>query len=60
MRRKRKPGECITENRRVLRIGGAWYLNIPPEFVEAHRIKHGEKVPVTADHILKAIPHSEV
>jgi len=58
-RRKRKNGEFITENRRVLKIGGAWYLNLPPEFVEQHRLKTGDKVPITCDHLLKVIPHSE-
>jgi hypothetical protein len=60
MRKKRKRGEPITENRRILHIGNAWYLNVPPEFVEAHGLKHRDKVPITCNHLLKVIPHSEV
>ena len=53
---KREP---ITENRRVIRIGRSFYLNLPPEFVAWNDIKPGDKVPVTCDHLLKVIPHSE-
>lgn len=59
LRRKLKVGGYITENRWVMRIGGAYYLNLPPEFVELHRIKPGDKVPITASYLLKVIPHSE-
>lgn len=59
MTRKHKLSEPITENRRVLRIGSAYYLNLPPEFVRAHGIRAGQKVPITADHLLKVIPESE-
>ncbi|MFC1968544.1 hypothetical protein ACFLVX_04060 [Chloroflexota bacterium] len=51
--------EPITENRRVIRIGSSFYLNLPPEFVERNGIKAGTKVPVTCDHLLKVIPHAE-
>jgi hypothetical protein len=60
MRKKQKPNEPITENRRVIKLGSSYYLNLPPEFVRDNRIKPGTKVPVTCDHILKVIPHSEV
>lgn len=59
MARKRRAGEYITENRRVICIAGSYYLNLPKEFVEDNNIKAGTKVPITADHILKVIPHSE-
>lgn len=58
-RKRRLNGEYITENRRIVRIGRAWYLNLPPEFIAEHGLKNGDKVPITADHILKVIPHSE-
>ena len=58
-RRRRSRGEPITENRRVIKIGSSYYLNLPPEFVERNRIKAGTKVPVTCDHLLKVIPHAE-
>ncbi len=60
MRKKREVNEPITENRRVIKIGSAYYLNLPPEFVESNRIRPGQMVPVTANHILKVVPHSEV
>lgn len=56
---QRKLGEPITGNRRVIKIGGAYYLNLPSEFVESNSIRPGQKVPVTADHILKVIPMPE-
>jgi len=57
--KRHNPGEPITENRRVLKIGKSFYLNLPPEFVELHHIQPGQKIPITADHLLKVIPHSE-
>lgn len=59
MRRKIKKGEPITENRRVVRIGHSFYLNLPPEFVIANNIEPGDKVPITCDHLLKVIPNTE-
>ncbi len=56
---KHKVNDPITENRRVICINGSYYLNLPREFVDAHNIKPGQKVPITADHLLKVIPHSE-
>lgn len=56
---KRNLGEPITENRRVVKIGASFYLNLPPEFVRANDIRPGQKVPVTANHLLKVIPHPE-
>lgn len=58
-RRRRSRSEPITENRRVIKIGSSYYLNLPPEFVEQNKIKAGTKVPVTCDHLLKVIPHAE-
>jgi len=59
MKNHRKPGEPITENRRVIKISGAYYLNLPREFVESNGIQTGQKVPVVANHILKVIPMPE-
>lgn len=59
MRKKKLQGEPITENRRVLRIGRSYYLNLPPEFVTRNNIKPGQKVPITCDHLLKVVPHAE-
>ena len=55
---KRRTGrEPITENRRVIKIGNSFYLNLPPEFVILNNIKPGDKVPITCNHMLKVIPH---
>jgi len=39
MRKRIKESEPITENRRVIRIGNSFYLNLPPEFVIRNKIK---------------------
>ena len=56
-KRNAKQGKPITENRRVIRLGSSYYLNLPPppEFVKATNIEPGTKVPITCAHILKAI-----
>jgi len=56
---KRKPGEPITENRKIISICGSYYLNLPREFVEGNGIKPGQKVAITAHNdVLKVITHS--
>ena len=59
MGKRRMGSEPITENRRVIKIGNSFYLNLPPEFVTRNNIKPGDKVPITCDHLLKVIPHAE-
>lgn len=59
-KRKITRDEPITENRRVIKLGGSYYLNLPPEFVAENKIKPGMRVPVTCDHLLKVIPHPEI
>jgi len=49
----------ITENRRLLKIGNSWYLNVPPEFVERNNLKNGDMVPVICNRNLKALPDWE-
>ena len=58
-RTKFKPGDVIAEVRRVIKIGKSHYISIPPEFVKAHNIKGGDKLPIAADHIMKIIPMPE-
>lgn len=41
-------------------MGRAYYLNLPPEFVELNRIRPGQMVPIIADHILKVVPMPEL
>lgn len=59
MRKRKVTGEPITENRRVIKIGNSFYLNLPPEFVNRNNIEPGDKVPVTCNHLLKVIPHAK-
>jgi antitoxin component of MazEF toxin-antitoxin module len=59
MKKRRGTNEPITENRSILKIGNSFYLCLPPEFVRAHGIRPGDKVPVTCNHLLKVIPNSE-
>lgn len=58
-RKKFKPGDVIAEVRRVIKIGRSHYISIPPEFLKAHNIKQGDKIPIAADHIMKIIPMPE-
>ena len=58
-RKKFKPGDVIAEVRRVIKIGRSHYISIPPEFLEAHNIKQGDKIPIAANHIMKIIPMAE-
>ena len=58
-RKKFAPGDVIGETRRVLKIGNSHYISLPPEFVEAHRIREGDKLAIAANHIMKIIPMPE-
>ena len=58
-RKKYKPGDVVAETRRVIKIGKSHYISLPPEFVEAHNIKGGDKLPIAANHIMKIIPMPE-
>lgn len=58
-RKKFGPGDIIGETRRVLRIGRSHYISLPPEFVEAHHIREGDKLVIAANHIMKIIPMPE-
>jgi hypothetical protein len=59
MRKRKVMDEPITENRRVIKIGNSFYLNLPPEFVSRNNIQPGDKVPITGNHLLKVIPNAE-
>jgi hypothetical protein len=59
MKKTMMKGDPITENRRVIKIGSSFYLNLPQEFVIRNNIKPGQMVPVTCDHLLKVVPHPE-
>jgi len=59
MRKKNLRDEPITENRRVIKIGHSYYLNLPPKFVALNNIKPGDKVAITCGRLLRVIPNDE-
>ena len=58
-RTKYKPGETVAETRRVVKQGHSLYISLPPEFVEAHNIKAGDKLAIVAKDTMRIIPMSE-
>jgi hypothetical protein len=55
-KKKRNP---VVKLRSVLKNGSSFYISIPPEFIQLHGIKKGDRLPVLADHIMKVVPMSE-
>jgi hypothetical protein len=53
---KNKP---IMKLRSVVKCGPSYYISLPKEFVDRHKIEKGEKLPVLGDQILKIIPLKE-
>ena len=49
----------IIKLRSVLKSGSSYYISIPPEFIQLHGIKKGDRLPVLADHIMKVVPMNE-
>jgi hypothetical protein len=49
----------ITVTRRIIQLGGAYYINLALEFIKRHRLEKGDSVPVIADAILKIVPMGE-
>jgi hypothetical protein len=49
----------IVKLRRVIRNGSSFYISIPPEFIQLHGIKKGDRLPVLAGHIMKVVPMNE-
>lgn len=48
--------KAITQNRRVLKIGKSYYLNLPPEFVKKQGIEAEGFMAVICDQLLIALP----
>lgn len=57
--RRIKEGDPLTENRRVIRVGCSFYLNLPREFIAPNNTKPGQEMSITCDHLLKVIPHTK-
>jgi len=56
---KNKKG-LVLATRRIIKSGASFYVSIPPEFMEKHRLKKGDAVPIIADSILKLVPMKEI
>jgi hypothetical protein len=56
---KKEKKDPIVKLRSVLKSGSSFYISIPPEFIQLHGIKKGDRLPVLADHIMKVVPMSE-
>jgi antitoxin component of MazEF toxin-antitoxin module len=52
--------EPIAVTRRVIKSGRSFYISIPPEFIEKHRLQKGDAVPIVCDTVLKVIPCKEI
>ena len=50
---KTKP---VLKLRSVIKCGPTFYISLPKEFVDRHKITKGEKLPVLGDQILKVVP----
>lgn len=46
--------------RNLIAISGTHYLSIPPEFIQAHGLKAGDKVPIAYDGVLMMTPIPKV
>ena len=51
--------KIIMKLRSVIKCGPSYYISIPKEFIDRHKIEKGEKLPVLGDQILKVIPMKE-
>lgn len=63
-RRKRKlivdeKAHLISAHRQLRKVRDSYYISIPREFVEWHRLKEGDVLPIVGNHILKIIPMKE-
>lgn len=52
-------GNIVAGPQQVIRIGKSHYISLPPEFMQAHKIKAGDWLPTAANHIFKIIPMPE-
>jgi len=49
-------GKLVVGQRKLVKIGDTYYISVPKEFVEQHKLEPGEKLCIAADHIMKVIP----
>ena len=59
-KRKAKLGargeKVIAGVRRIVRMGGSYYVALPKEFLERHGLKEGDELPYVGNHVLKFVP----
>ena len=51
-----KESGIMVGERKLLKIGGGYYLNVPREFIEDHGIKVGDVIPFISKYTLKYVP----
>ena len=56
----RSKNGILTGTRKIIKCGQSYYVSIPPEFMQRHRLKKGDSVPIIADSILKLVPMQEI
>lgn len=42
--------------RRIVRMGGSYYVALPKDFLERHGLKEGDELPYVGNHVLKFVP----
>lgn len=57
--RENKSRTPVVKLRSVIKNGKSYYILLPREFINLHRIKKGDRLPVLAGNILKIVPMNE-
>ena len=52
--------KLVALKRKVVKIGGSYYVALPPEWIKKHGIKNGTEIVVVADALATIIPPTEV
>jgi antitoxin component of MazEF toxin-antitoxin module len=60
MSRRKKNDDLVAKVRTIFRSGESLCITLPKKFVLKHGLKAGDRIPVVANSILKAIPMQEV
>jgi len=48
--------KTIAGVRRIIKMGGSYYVALPKEFLERHGLKEGDELPYVGNHVLKFVP----
>jgi antitoxin component of MazEF toxin-antitoxin module len=60
MSKRRRNDDLVAKVRTIFRSGESLCITLPKKFVVKHGLKPGDRIPVIANSILKAIPMQEV